>query len=560
MSTYQQGFPVNAAGEIVIGSGAGNSTVTGTLPVDMMPIDPTNNGIKFANAAQIVQDILGLSKTIPAVGTEYVLKSNPSAAEFQQLHDLLVTLGMKATIKFQFADQCTWTQAVTIDASFVGVHFNWSTIDTSTMGAGIPITVTGSVTPPYGQSQTVLQYLTLVGSGRAGTMTAMLFAGPNTTGNGPSRIKVQGITLKYFNTGIKFGPNSYCQNFEDIEIYQVGTGVYFPDGQGDSGERPTFKSSLIFQCDTAVRVDGNHGVWMHFEGCSFDHNGRQFDVRGSAKVWATDCHIEASDYAIAPIIITGDGSVFKMQGGQFVVTNTTSRTMPYIVDNSVTGGGGAYFNDVNLWKAYTANRYFATGTGRTYVNGFTTISTHDQPILLNSNFNALKDGGFEGVIEDDLICIYKDTAGITSAVTGTNITLSYSATSPRTGSKCLKVTKVGAAATNAGFYIAIPIRNVKQRGSYKGYFKTSSTGSFTINPVYARLQVDGNGVHINKGTQASEAQQTKSDTSGSWLVATSSLQNISTPPEWATHYALFVDLTNKGAGDIYFDDLEFALM
>lgn len=560
MTMYQQGFPVNAAGEIVVSGGSGDSSVVATLAPDMVPIDSAGNGIKFGNVAQIVADATGLYKTIPAIGTEYVLKSNPTASEFQQLHNLLVSLGEKCTIKFQYADQCSWTQAVTIDAAYVGVHFNWSTINTSAMGAGIPITVTGSVTPPYGQTQTVLQYLTLIGSGRAGTMTAMLFAGPNTGGNGPSRIRVQGITLKDFNTGIKFGPNSYCQNFEDIEIYQVGTGIYFPDGQGDSGERPVFRSSVIFQCDTAVRVDGNHGVWLHFEGCSFDHNGRQFDVRGSAKVWATDCHIEASDYAIAPIILTGDGTVFKMQGGQFVVTNTTSRTMPYIVDNSVTGGGGAYFNDVNLWKAYTLNKYFATGTGRTYVNGYTTISTHDQPILLNSNFNALKDGGFENSIEDDLICIHKDTAAITSAITGTNLTLSYSATSPRTGSKCLKVTKVGAAATNAGFYIAIPIRNNKQRGSYRGYFKTIATGTFTVNPAYVRLQVDGSGVHLNKGTSVSESQQTKSDTSGSWVVASSSLQNISTPPEWATHYALFIDLTSKGAGDVYFDDFELALM
>jgi hypothetical protein len=283
-------------------------------------------------------------------------------------------------------------------------------------------------------------------------------------------------------------------------------------------------------------------------------------VRNGAKVWVTDCHIEADDYALSPIVITGDGTVFKMQGGQFVVTNTTSRTMPYIVDNSTTGGGGAYFNDVNLWKAYTANRYFSTGSGRTFVNGYTTLSTHDQPILLNANYNALKDGGFESAIEDDLIAVYKDTAAITSAVTGTNLTLSYSATSPRTGSKCLKATKVGAAGTNAGFFIAVPIRNLKQRSTYKVYFKTTATGSFAINPVYCRLQVDGNGVHVNKGTSAAEPQQTKSDTSGAWVIALSATQGIATPPEWATHYALFIDMTSKGAGDVYFDDIEIAQM
>lgn len=512
------------------------------------------------NVAQLATDAAGISATIPAVGLEYVLPQGVTPAMFQQVHDLLVASAAPATIKFRFADQLSWSSGISINATYISVHGNWSTIDASPMGGGIPISISGSANPPYGQAQTSLQFLTLIGTGKAGTMTAMLLAGPNTGGNGPSRMSVKNMLIKEFNTGIKFGPNSYCQNFENIEIYHAGTGIYFPDGQPDSGERPTFKSCIVFQSDVAVRADGNHGTWLHFEGCSFDYNGRQFDVRNGAKVWVTDSHIEADDYALAPIILTGDGTVFKMQGGQFVVTNTTARAMPYIVDNAATGGGGAYFNDINLWKAYTANRYFSTGSGRTYVDGYTSLSTHDQPILLNASYNALKDGGFEGAIEDDLICIYKDTAGITSAITGTNLTLSYSATSPRTGSKCLKATKVGAAGTNAGFFIAVPIRGMKRRSTFKGYFKTAATGSFSVNPVYARLQVDGNGVHVNKGTSASEPQQVKSDTSGSWLVALSSTSGIATPPEWATHYALFIDMTSKGAGDVYFDDIEIAQM
>ncbi len=450
------------------------------------------------------------------------------------------------------------------DASKSSINFNGLNIDCAPMGEGtIPFTIDGSGVNAFGQARKFISGFKLAGTGKAGTQTAVLVAGSSGAagGPGPSRMRISDFFLQDFGTCWKFGPNSYALDIRNFEMYHGGTCIYYPDGQPDSGERSSFSHGLIYLSDSACRVDGNHGNWLHFHDVSFDHTGRVMDVRGKAKVFMNLCHVENSDYTIAPFIGTGDGTVIRMRGGEFVVTSATAgRTMPHVVDENITGNGGVFFDGVDFYQANTTSRYFSTGS-RTFVNGMTSRSTDDQPILLSPLRNCLKDGTFEGAIGDDLICIYKDTAAITDPYTGTNGSVSYSTTSPKSGSKCLKITKVGAAGTSFGVILgAVPIRDMYRRGTFKGYFKTTASGTFAINPVYFRLQVDGNGVHVNKGTQAAEAQQVKSDTSGSWVIAVSSSSNVATPPEWATHYGLAVDLTSKGAGDVYWDEDERALM
>ena len=53
MPKFQQGFPVNANGEIVL-SGT-NQAVVGTLPIDILPVDD-DGGLKLANVATLATD------------------------------------------------------------------------------------------------------------------------------------------------------------------------------------------------------------------------------------------------------------------------------------------------------------------------------------------------------------------------------------------------------------------------------------------------------------------------------------------------------------------------
>ena len=57
MSKYQQGFPVNENGEIVV-SGT-NQSVVGVLPIDMLPVDD-DGGLKLSHLTMIVNTIADL--------------------------------------------------------------------------------------------------------------------------------------------------------------------------------------------------------------------------------------------------------------------------------------------------------------------------------------------------------------------------------------------------------------------------------------------------------------------------------------------------------------------
>ena len=54
MPKFQQGFPVSANGEIVL-SGT-NQAVVGTLPIDILPVDDDDGGLKLANVATLATD------------------------------------------------------------------------------------------------------------------------------------------------------------------------------------------------------------------------------------------------------------------------------------------------------------------------------------------------------------------------------------------------------------------------------------------------------------------------------------------------------------------------
>ena len=60
MAKYQQGFPVNENGEIVVSSGNGGNTVSGTLPIDHISVDDTTGGLKLANVAMLATDGMGV--------------------------------------------------------------------------------------------------------------------------------------------------------------------------------------------------------------------------------------------------------------------------------------------------------------------------------------------------------------------------------------------------------------------------------------------------------------------------------------------------------------------
>ena len=88
MAKYQQGFPVNENGEIVV-SGT-NQAVVGTLPIDMLPVDDSG-GLKLGNVATLATDAAGAVQTLvcrasPASGVATV--TGTTTEQFFELVDI----------------------------------------------------------------------------------------------------------------------------------------------------------------------------------------------------------------------------------------------------------------------------------------------------------------------------------------------------------------------------------------------------------------------------------------------------------------------------------------
>lgn len=608
------------------GKTAGYETVKSIIGSNGLPsIDPT-----------------GTDGILQAINKGLYVPSGKGDVEINAAHARAVAMGGGNVVLEPFGT-FTCSDTMAIDTTYGGVVGERGFINAYAAAAASKtlFRLTGTGTPYGNNVMTHFGGFRAVGDGTLGQSSPavghgefmLLNGGTDTTGGpGPSRITWKRWAASQFNYGIRRAKNSYAQQVSNFELFWNDTGIIELDGQGDSGERCVFEHGMIYLNNNGAIHQGNQGTWTFYRSCSFDHNyNRAIQVRGLSHVTMERCHIEFNDMTTAPFQVDGAETILIVEGGQVVVTgDTTTRTLPYIVENNTSLGGGVYFNGVDFYKPKTANKAFATGTGKTYMNGHTIDSTHESFLVLSlTSHNELCDGGFENNIGDDLVSIYKSAADTTSAltftgalsgatsatlnaattlatgsysvtfsdgsirsvafingstnvswfgaVTGTtaatvtipgiydayrsvNGSISYSTVAKRSGAKSLLATKTGAVADPFGFLIAVPIRNVRQRGKYLGYFNAPSGATFTVNPGYGKLLRSSTGAHTIKNSfQVSEAQQTKSGTAA-FVVSQSAFAGVERPRNSDDYYIIAVDLTAAPAGAYYFDDFVISLM
>lgn len=467
--------------------------------------------------------------------------------------------------------------------------FRGATVDASGMSSGIAFRLSAdkdkTVVPsntPYGNSLGSIGNFKLVGPGFNSLVKGIQFNQPSGTSSsdpGPSRVGLDHFTVDGFAVGIEHFNHAYGEDIMNGEVLHCGNGVVFRNNATDAGERSTYVGVAIFNNTRGIIVGegattgGNGGTWMKFIGCSIDYNQVQILVANGAKIELVGCHIEgdaaASYYpGTTPIIASGDGSVVRVSGGELVYPTTSSRTLDYLVDNTVpVGSGGVFFFGTDHYRTYTNTGYFAKGAGETLISGATKVSTNDLPLLIAATQNGMLDGGFENGNVPDLIQITSDTATITSRLTGTNLTIVSSASiAPyHGGSRALRVNKVGAAATAARFVILIPLTEKQKLGSFRGFFRKSVAGTVTIQPIYASL-LPGTSAGVTSIALQTVAETAISftDSSANWVEAKSVLANRKTAIQAghasATHYGLLVNLDSMGAHNFDIDDLEIQLI
>jgi hypothetical protein len=577
---YQQGFPVNELDEVVISSGFGSSNQVATLPVDMLPIK--NGGVKF-NGVQLLKFSEKILSKNGFVGNG---TSDDSAALQMTIDEITASDKRCGLILPEYGLNVKINSGLVFDLStMANFDFAGAIIDATGMTVGTAIRISAdkdkTIVPsntPYGNAIGSLSRFKLQGPGFNSTVKGLQFnqpSGISSSDPGPSRMGLDHFAIDGFSVGIEHFNHAYGEIITNGEVLHCGNGVIFRNNATDAGERATYVGCAIYNNTRGVIVGegatsgGNVATWMKFIGCSLDYNQIQVLVANGAKIELIGCHVEgdpAAAYYPSQRVFqaSGDGSVIKMNGGQLVYPATVNRAIDYFVDNSVPKGtGGVFFNNVDCYRIDTTTGEFSTGVGDILLNGLTTVSTNSLPLLVSLENNELCDGGFEQSTIADLIQITSDTASITSRLTGTNLTIvSSAAIGPyHSGSRALRVNKVGASATAAQFVILVPMRDTNKRGSFKGFFRKSTTGTVSIQPIYATCQPGtAAGVVSVMLKTASESAISFTDTTATWVEVKSVLANRKTPQQAGhkspTHYGILVNMDSMPSHNLDIDDLQ----
>jgi len=569
-----------------------------------MAITVHNAASTLANVAQLATDAAGSAIAIVGGGNEFVAASRKSekvlskngfvgsgtvddSAALQAAIDEITSLKKRCGLVMP-ADGLVVRidSGIVFDASTGALFdFRGATFDASNMVSGTAWRVSAdkdnTIVPEnisYGNSLFNLTNFKLKGPGYASSVKGLQFHQPNGAGTqkpGPARSGARDFYIRDFAVGTEHYSHSYGEVLKHGEISNCSNGIVYRNNPGDSGERTTYDDVMVYNCTRGVIIGegatagGNVGTWFKFRGGSIDYNQVQVLVANGAKVELVGTHVEGEAAAAyypgtTPFIASGDGSVIRMIGGELVYGTTAGRTINYFVDNSIpVGSGGVYFDGTDLYRGYTNTGYFATGAGETLLNGITSISTNDLPLLISAAQSEMVDGGFENGSVLDLIQITADTAAITSRLTGTNLTIVSSASiSPyHGGSRALRCNKVGAGGTSARFVMLVPVRDQHKRGSFRGYFRKTVAGTATIQPIYATTLPGANaGVTAIAIQNAAETAISFTDTSGNWVEIKSNALNRKTPLQaglkGATYYGLLINLDAMAAHNFDVDDLD----
>lgn len=190
------------------------------------------------------------------------------------------------------------------------------------------------------------------------------------TNNNPTAAEIENITIRADAavqstcTGIRMSNDCWGVTIQNFAIHNLGTGIRYPDGVSNSGERMTFQNGIIDGSGTAVHADNNE-LPIYFNHVSFDAN-KFFLLEGGAKAFVDNFHMENSsdENHIELQGATGGviGTFLSLSNGYFNLGNNGPRTKnPIVLGTDFTTGPHAGLSLQNVAFRFIANdnvRYF----------------------------------------------------------------------------------------------------------------------------------------------------------------------------------------------------------
>jgi hypothetical protein len=441
----------------------------------------------------------------------------------------------------------TFANGLSIDVSKTKIIGNTTTFDFSGSADTFAFDLTGTQSPPREQVLSFLKNIKLLGSGKAGTQSALRLDG-NAAPAGPNRIFFEDVYIESFLKAMDIQDNTYLIKFFRGVIRDCASGVTRPDGATNSGENISFWGTLFDgnNFDFFFDYTTGSGTDIYLHSCSLDDTvNKPFHIDAGVRIEMFGCHVEhpSGNWAQTPFFVGDRNGLIVMHGGRIV--NPGTGTNPGFIFEVSPRTASAEKLGIALYDVQTANLETSSGfmangdSGSIIFKNRTFDGLDTSPNLMGEVSNRMADGGFE------LASIIDDVFKLTGS---TNITLAVSAAAPITGAQSLAATHTG---NPSKFVISTPVEG-SDAFKYEFQFKVTGGTVGGITSKYVKAVLDSSGDLDVKKEQTIVTHGSQTATTATKLNSNNQNQRA---PSWATHAIIEFNIDTFGGNTIYVDDV-----
>ena len=363
-----------------------------------------------------------------------------------------------------------------------------------------------------------------------------------------------------FGTGLLLGSNSYAQDYDHVAVAQCALGILLEAGGSNYGERIIFTNSSIYDNVLAVSNNCNTGA-LQFIGCSIDYNIKSINATNNSVTELISTWLECDDAGSGNVQVSLSGASNLIVSNGKIVQRGSMGALSQAGFINTSSDSSASFNSVFMFNTKNSNNVFDSGSGSCELRNTKSYTVSYLPSVVSTSSNKMIDGSFESSSIKDLFSITSDTATITNRLTGTNISLSLSATECHTGTKSLQVQK--GFPSSEGMFSLVVYANPGDRCAMNFWYKkpaaTDSNGNVYVTFAGAKI----NGILPNGVPEIASSQVFNTIVIG----GTSDLidwTNLSTGmdrriPSWGNAVVISFNM-NPFKGSFYFDDFNISVM
>lgn len=411
----------------------------------------------------------------------------------------------------------------------------------------------------YGRKGSISGAILIQGPGDRSSSIGLDFDSPTVATS--ARLLVDNLSIAGCGTGVRFGTRAYNNVLTSCEIYNCGLCVDYPEAE-DNGERNTLIGCTLFNSIRAIRVALPNAA-LHLISCSIDYTHSLYEVE-RGMVLATSCHHESRNWIDRPIRCLGTDALIRIDGG-WLLNQAKIDSLRHIIETrpgaTVVIDGMTVHNIMPAGPDPSRPGCWATGGGDLRITNSHAFDYGAQPLRLIDGDTLLADPDFRAPNWQDPVWRMDDMRmPITSrqGEAADNLRLIKTRLGDETG---LAAIKAQGSATPAMFALmTVPVGHANK--VLAGFrvrrdpARPGNDGTLFVSPGWLRME----GHDINRlpviTRQAIVGTLTVTVPDDDFImVSPLASRQGRTPPRWATHFVMLVNLTKADRATFFFNGL-----